>query len=440
MKKFFTILLILILIAGIGVGVWYFFFGKETFDINDPFNNSFGSFFDVDNSGNSDFQSQTNNEEGNVNFIEDNNEVTIPSFRQLSVEPVAGFTFYTRETDPEVASTTSEGVFRFMERATGHIYETTDNNSTLTKISNTTVQKVNKAIFFEDSNKMIFEILSSNGETIDTYSAELTQVSTTTDELELETNIYALAASDSVLSPDKEEFAYQIKNINKTDFYTNDSTLVNTDLIFESPLRDWNLSWDASNFLSLTTKPSSNSPGYFYSLNLTSGSFNKLISGVNGLTAKLSPNAKYVLYSESSNNSIILRGKNLETGELRIFNFYTLPEKCVFSTSDDSIVYCAGSRNQLRGAYPDAWYKGLGFHTDNLFKINLDNGLIEDVYVFDSEEEGVFDAIELTLVDDERFLMFVNKRDLSLWSLELKTLDNTDDFTIDSAEQFDADF
>ena len=71
--------------------------------------------------------------------------------------------------------------------------------------------------------------------------------------------------------------------------------------------------------------------------------------------------------------------------------------------------------------YPDAWYQGEVSFSDQIWKIDIQNGtaaMIADPITIAAGEE--IDGIKLALDQSENYLFFVNKKDSFLWELNLK--------------------
>ena len=92
--------------------------------------------------------------------------------------------------------------------------------------------------------------------------------------------------------------------------------------------------------------------------------------------------------------------------------------------------------NSVNTKLPDDWYKGKVSFNDSIWKINTTTGLVEMFYNFNRNKFGSFDLIDLSLTEGDEFMLFKNKKDLTLWSLNLKELDNRNVFTTDSPEDF----
>jgi hypothetical protein len=67
--------------------------------------------------------------------------------------------------------------------------------------------------------------------------------------------------------------------------------------------------------------------------------------------------------------------------------------------------------------YPDYWYQGLVSFTDYFVKINTKTKNI--ITIANSQNETPVDATNLFFNKDESKLFFINKKDSTLWQLDL---------------------
>jgi hypothetical protein len=441
MKKILSIILAAIIVFGLAFGIWYFLFKGKNINIENPFGDSqeFGSFFDTNNSGNN---SQNNGSNGTstTQLIDQQGNVIIPALRRLSIEPVAGYTVFEKEFEVinnsvfATTSTTSKTtikkekkyMFRFIERATGHIYETREDQMTVEKKSNDTFQKINYAMFFDDPNKLILQKEGTGGENIDSFLAEVKRLSTSTEETKFEANPFSIISSNFSLSPDKKSFSYLTKDLTSSSLIINTKEKTKEQVLFTSPIKEWETKWVTDSVITLNTKSSGGENGYLYFLNPKTKNFTKIIGDIAGLTSITKNDGTQVLFSSSNQNSMNLYHKNIQSGTVLKLPISTLPEKCVFSNINKDKVYC-GAPNRIDIAkYPDDWYKGIVSFDDFIWEINITKNEVTLFYSFNTDSFGSFDMINLELTQDDKFLTFINKKDLTLWSLDTTRLkDNT---------------
>jgi len=189
--------------------------------------------------------------------------------------------------------------------------------------------------------------------------------------------------------------------------------------VYSSPFRDWHTQWASANSIALTTKPASGVPGYLYLLNTTSKSQEKLLDAVPGLTALVSPKGNLVIYARAQGSGFTTFILDKTSRESVAFPLQTLPEKCVFSV-DEKTVFCSVPDTVLPGLYPDHWYQGVTSWNDALWEVDINTGeATRLVSASDFRLSQTLDAVDLQLSTDGRLLLLRNKRDSTLWVLEM---------------------
>jgi hypothetical protein len=434
MKKTLLILSIIFLLALIGFGLFYFFGNGKERVANFFSDNTFGSFFDVEPQSQNDFTNRPLDIPDDEELQDPANYVP-PVLRQISFEPVSGYTFYattsttTEETiDPTtqavtVRETTSTSTaIRFQERITGHIYDVFEFLPTPQKISNVTELKVYNTLFSNNKDQFVFQTPTFNNEQIRSAFAKLT-FSTTTG-TSITSNDISSSVSDFIFNPFSNKLVYSVKQNGVSEIFTANIDRTGEKSVTTLYFNEFLLDTINKDDVLLTTKASQTALGYSYILNTTTGNLTKILGNIPGLLVKVSPDKKYYLYSQSEQNRPSLRAYNATTREINIVTIDTLPsEKCVFSQKDSSQAYCFGSLIYKTGMYPDDWYKGKVLNYESLYKINLINNSVSVVYAFEADDLS-FDALNIRLTDNDNFIIFQNKYDLTLWSIDLRRLSN----------------
>ena len=189
--------------------------------------------------------------------------------------------------------------------------------------------------------------------------------------------------------------------------------------IFQSPFTEWLAQWPTEQTITLTTKPSGMFEGYAYTLNTITGDLEKIIGGVKGLTTLANKDATKLLYSESNDQWVSLYIYDTKTRTTKKLPLPTLPEKCIWSNKEASVIFCAVPKSVDAGIYPDEWYQGVKTFSDSIWKINIDTFATEEIINIENLAGEPIDVIKPQLSDDERFLYFTNKKDMSLWGVRL---------------------
>ncbi len=417
MKKILITLLILGIIGG---GAYYWFFYKNntdsTIETETPTDNTPTKKFTPINRSNT----NTNNTEKvststkNTNIENVNNTVKMPALRKISDVPVGGYM---------ASSTASSTVIRYIDRGTGHIFETRSDTNSVEKISNTTIARVYESYWNNTANKGIFRYIKENSNIITNLYGEIlpsSNTGTTSDKTAYQTK-------GLILSSNITEMAISPKGDRLFSFYNEDNGGVgyismlngskNTKL-WNTPFKQLYFDWPEENTIVATNKPSGYSFGYSYTIDAKTGISKKIINQILGLSVKLSPDAKNaILSSGGSNISTFLF--NIKNNSYQSVIFKTLAEKCIWSKIRNNMIYCAVPTEIPQGLYPDDWYKGKISFTDRIWSFNIDSGEVHMLADLSSLAKTFIDTMNLKLDSKENFLYFINKNDLSLWSLDL---------------------
>ncbi len=296
---------------------------------------------------------------------------------------------------------------RYVERATGHIYQMYLDTKVIGKVSNSTIPNIYEAIFNGKAQSVIYRYLSGDNKTINSFMATL---GARKGEF-LQSNI-----TDISLSPEKDKFFYITKTINGVTGTINSfNNETKKDQVFISSYSEWLSQWVKPQNIYLTTKASGLVEGSMFSLNTINNTLNKVFGGILGLTTLANKDGSLVLYSAYSGSGPKLEIFRVANHTMVGLDNYGLPEKCVWA-SDATTVYCA-LPNSIIGLQPDSWYKGLNSFDDFFVKINTSTG--ETTTIVNSANSTAVDATHLFLNKIGTELYFINKKDSTLWSLDL---------------------
>lgn len=296
---------------------------------------------------------------------------------------------------------------RYVERATGHIYQMSLNTSMSGKISNSTVPSVYEAIFNNSANSIIYRYLSSENKSITSFVSSLGGKGARF----LPSDIIAVS-----LSPDKTSFFSIIKNSNGVIGEISSFDETKTNKVFTSSFSEWLPQWSTENNIYLTTKPSYLVEGDMFSLNIKNETLSKVFGGIFGLTTLANNDGTNILYGSSLNIGPKLFLFNIKDHTSMDLDTYGLPEKCVWS-NDNINIYCSIPNTIIGNQYPDYWYQGLVSFDDRFIKINTET--LDIIMLANSSKETPIDGTNLFLNKDESGLFFTNKKDSTLWSLDL---------------------
>lgn len=339
-------------------------------------------------------------------LVSENNEV-LPRLRQISDIPTAGAIAF------DVGSTT---IIRYIERATGHINETTSNSPAVKKISNTTIPKIHEALWSSDGSKLLIRYIKDDPSIIRTFYAKIATTSRP------EQTIEGIFLPDGI----REVSVFGSKMFYMTETGSgSQGILANIDgsaktSVFNSSFSDWRSSLSAGTGAIIFTRPSGIAQGSAYILNTTNGLYSKIAGDLLGLVALGNTDSSHVLVSATVNRGLTTMVFDSKTNKNTSIGVQTIVDKCIWSAKNKNIVFCAVPRSLPNAVYPDDWYKGKVSLDDSLWKIDVVSGETENL--FDPElEAGIsMDMIKLSLNQTENILLFTNKKDMTVWTYGLK--------------------
>lgn len=401
---------VFILVGAILLGLYFYNKNKDTPTTGES--PSFYQKFNPFGTSNKIIPNENNpDEEGEGNQTGGENIVN-SRFTKLTDFAISGATFFE---DTRTVPSLEPGVepiteivpsLRYVERATGHVYQTYLDTKITGKISNSTIPSVYEIIFDSRANSVIYRYISEDDKSITSFLATLGGKSNF-----LNTNILAIS-----LSPDKSKFFSIIKSASGVIGTTKSFDETKTSQVFTSAFSEWTPQWATEQSIYLTTKPSYLVEGSIFSLNIANGTLSKIFGGVSGLTTLASNDGANILYGATLNSGPRLNIFNIKNRTSVDLDKYGLPEKCVWSL-DNVNIYCAVPNTIVGIQYPDSWYQGLVSFDDYFIKINTLTK--ETSTLANSKNETPIDGTQLFLNKDESKLFFINKKDGTLWSLDL---------------------
>lgn len=405
-KTFIVILIIFSLIFIILLG--YYFLALNEGAPSGPVGRVFKSFFPFGNVGTE--ITPIENLPTEQLPAEQNNPAK--KLRKLWSEPVAG---------AGVADFKAGTIVRYIEKATGHIFEAELFSANKNRISNTTIPLVYNAIWGNKNNSLIARYLKEDNQTVDTFSLTLKSTSgTVSDSPQGENTIAGVAFPRNIsdISVFGSSIFYLVQDEDSSTGVISNFDGGNKKQIWNSPIKDVLSQFVNSRTVALTTKLSQNLPGFLYFVDTSSGQVRKILGDVLGLSTLTSPDANKVLFLENESGAEMSIFDQNAKSTVKITPT-TFPEKCLWSRKDKSALYCAVPRESLDGRSLISWWQGFISFTDDIWKYDLKNNTSSLMENLSNDTSEQIDVIKPVLSDNEQSLIFINKRDNALWSLDL---------------------
>lgn len=409
MNKNTKIVIIAIIIIMLAAGFFAFFVGKPNVPPKEAVSPS-GGFPDTGNSAGAASSKDIGLKDGRSSAGEIKKTTILT---QLTKNAISGAAYYGTSTA------------LYMEKATGNIYKIKLDGSDKVRLSNTTVPETFEAFWSYKSDKMAVRYFSDAAADdiklavktiLVSISHLLKATSTAVMEAELKGATMPTSVSEMAVSPQEDKIFYLNQTENATEGVVADFSNKNQKKIFELAFGEFNVSWPAKDIVVLLTKPSSKAKGYLYFLNPKTGSLTRTLGDLNGLIASVSPDGEKILFNFVSQGEIKTSLFDIKQKTSSDVGFATLADKCAWSSKNKNIVYCAAPQKIFGSDYPDSWYQGTSFFDDGIWSKNTLTGENQNIL----ERFGA-DIINLRASSDDKYLIFTDKIDGTLWSLKLKT-------------------
>lgn len=337
-----------------------------------------------------------------------------PLLRKLSSVPVSA----------AIATTTRDGLFvRYIERGTGNVYDIDPDTGDKTRLSQTTIPRIQEAFWMPNALNAVVRYFDSDFEYAETFAGGLirdTRAATGSPLYAFDGEFLETDIKTTSVSAVDQRIAYLAENANGSTLFTTRSDGSQKTQIYSSPVREWLLQWFKGDTIALTTKASSAAPGFLYFIPSRGGQPERILPGTFGLTTLVSPSGDRILFSETAQSGLILKNYTRSSRTETMIPAATLPEKCVWSKTEPTFTYCGVPQSIQTKELPDLWYMGLTSFSDQIWKIDTTTGSATLIAIPKEYTREEIDAVQLSLSRNEDYLIFVNKKDGSLWALELQ--------------------
>ncbi len=322
-----------------------------------------------------------------------------PQLWHVTTAPIAGFAF---------ASSTDGMVVRYVERATGYVFEANLTTGTIVRLTNTLSPKIYEAQFAPPDR--VAERSIDNGGNITTFaglygvgtSSALTGTS-------FAANIEALAADPS----SNNVFSLIDKGSGVVGVISGwDGSKPKQ--VFSSGVPGWRAWWLPDGRIVLEQNAADSVLGYSYVLR--NGAQTPLIDPLPGLTAIPQSGSAALLYSTSQNGALSLYVRPAGSSTPLQLPLATLADKCAWAPNSPT-VYCGAPQTTPGADFLDAWYRGEAHSADAMWSIDTSSG--KAAQIFAPSSSAALDVDEPSVDGSGSYFGFINASDLSLWVLRL---------------------
>ncbi|MDD9867789.1 MAG: hypothetical protein OXU73_00410 [Candidatus Campbellbacteria bacterium] len=305
---------------------------------------------------------------------------------------------------------------RLVERSSGNIYEIKLGNKesihTPKRITNASILRVRNAIVSGEGAVVQYE---------DIQTDELRTLFTT---IGVETGGFSKLTRGTLLQS-APFIGWSSKN--KKVFYINQNEsgvegfVTNTGgrspaKVFESSFLSWRPIVAEDGAIGVLTAPSRFTKGFLYKVE-NSGNLSLVTGDVDGLSIANPKSFDKFVISFISNGLLRISLVDNKSKRVVLFSFQTLAEKCAMG---NKIIVCGVPKDLdgdgfIASDLPDSWYRGEGVFEDSILFINMENGEIFKTIDPTREAGEEVDFYRAIVTDDDKKVVFINKRDESVW-------------------------
>lgn len=446
MNKTLLILITIVILLGAAVFGWYYFSHQTTSTDTDTTQDDGSGFVPFGRTPSGGGRQGTLPTGGTTTPSQDNNPAPttgkVPVLRLISSTPVGGYS---------ASTTASTTVIRWVDRGRGNVYETKGDSLAVTTLSNTLVPKIYESLWNKNMTAFVALALQEydsgpNGiyaelrlrQTVVATTSKATKTASSTAKTATSTianipanpsegTLYQLRGNNLpnniigfAVSPKKDKVLLFVNESGTGVGYTSSFDGKGLLKVFSTPVTQAVVEWPEENTFTLLTKGAAAESGYFYFINAKTGTFKKLLGPYLGLTAKASRDAKRIVFTVSNSEGNFATGiYDVTKQKITDAGVKTLADKCVWSTAFLNEIYCAVPSRINAATYPDDWYLGNVSFVDKIWNIDALTGQTRVVSSIIDSSDRVIDAYNLTLDPKDNYLLFTNKDDLTLWSLDL---------------------
>lgn len=317
-----------------------------------------------------------------------------PRLWQINQTPVAGAGFVAQ------GSTT---LIRFVERSNGHVYDANPETGEVTRRTNTSVGAVFDAKI-GSAEQMLLRTLDAST----TMHTLLATFGTTTDG--------SLRKLDTIDAGPTHAIAFRgdtpLLLIGGNGSRLIASSTSKEEVLFSSPLLGWHIV--RSSPLVVAERAASGVQGSAFTVS-NAGTLTKIATKP-GLTLAAHPENNVFLIGEEG-EELTLAIQSAATATSLTLSLQTVADKCVWAPGRSLIAYCAVPKVAPGRGFIDAWYRGAIHTSDQWFTVEAGTGDTEPLYAPEGDLEL---DVEYPAIDESaRYILFMNARDKSLWTLRI---------------------
>jgi hypothetical protein len=322
-------------------------------------------------------------------------EGALQRLRQLTTRPVAG-------------AIALDGLMRYTERGTGHVYDINLRTGEERMVSGTTIPKTIRAVFSPSGDQIALTYIVAEEEEVMVGTLKASG-----GEGSLDGNTLPLGAREVAFTDASSTVSYYLPSEGGGSAHAYNVLTQKSLELFTTPLTDVRIIWGKDTYV--YTTPSAVQIGYVY--HIEGGTLGYLTQGGKGLSALAYTGGVIVTRSTEKG----LSSTDITHGvEIPVIGL--IPEKCTTSIRERGVLYCGAQTSfDSTKKYPDDWYKGVVSFSDTLFRIDAPSSTVQILSALEGESGRSIDIAQIGIDKNSEYLYFINKNDNTLWMFDMST-------------------
>lgn len=323
-------------------------------------------------------------------------ETRAPRFWRVTSAPVAGMAF----------SATSSRL-RYVERASGHIFEADPFTGEVARLTNTLTPRVYEASLGGGSSVVLRTIEDGSATTFGGT------ISTTTQNglAELKVTNLGTAMGDIVSYTNSPEILMVAPTGDTAHLIRSRVDGSSPKQLFTLPGGDFRIQLIGESIL-LTERAASGVPGSAFR---AASTLIPLVMNVPGLTTRAQAKTEHMLYSSDDGTQLRLYTK-ISNANPKEVPLATVAEKCAWAPTGTT-AYCAAPQGILPKQFLDTWYRGETHTSDVWYTVDTAAAKVGTLFRIDSSY--AMDVENPSVDPTGKYIAFQNARDKSLWVLRI---------------------
>jgi len=311
-------------------------------------------------------------------------------------------------------------IVRYTKQDSGHVLDIPINvpGAIARVVSNTTIPGLNTGLWLEGGSGTLLQYL-------DRAAIKTVYVGFPVGALgaasSVRVNFFPDNIMDVAVAPNGRQVAYLLPTRGGVSGYIANPNGSNARRIFTLPFSQVLLSWPSMRTLLVQTKEATGVPGVAFSVS-TTGTVTPLVYA-ESLSATANTAFSKIVYQSTEPGAATRHTyvHDVVSGADELLPFNPLPEKCMWSITASSTMYCAAPLAATPLNYLDLWHRGLTNAADSVLQFDVHTNITSLIAQPGSVQGGTQAEIDTIAISaDGEYLLYITRGDRVLWGVKMR--------------------